>query len=590
MSKCRIKIHTLKVPNTFHALEEQRAVEYEEGASLLTLLRAEGFYLPAICGGSGSCGKCRVRVLRGTLPVTPADRRVFSEEELADGLRLACRAYPVGDLEIELAGQTEDEISVVDGYEGARAEACSLEVNSIELPKNGESVAYALFGERVAELSSRVLVQCSEIAEQGPAFAYSVLHAGEPAYAGAERPRLFGIGVDIGTTTLALELVDLENGNEVARRSAVNRQREFGADVISRMISAGEGHLGQMQERVREQIARAAADLCADAGIGAGQVVRFAVAGNTTMLHLLLGLSCKTLGVFPFTPVTLAPMTFSARELLGGVFDCPVNILPGISTYVGADITAGVYSTGLHKSKRPALLLDIGTNGEMALCEGGRLLCTSTAAGPAFEGGNIKWGTGSVPGAISSVRRQGDDFEAETIGGLPPVGICGSGVLDAVYQGYTAGLIDESGRMEKSLRKAGGITLGRTAEGRDIQLTQKDVRELQMGKSAIRSGIDILIEETGLGQEDIGTVYLAGGFGYKIDLDSAVGIGLLPVAFRGKTVAVGNTSLGGTVRSLLADAGGELNAIARDAKEFSLSANPRFNGLFMENMGFGGSL
>jgi uncharacterized 2Fe-2S/4Fe-4S cluster protein (DUF4445 family) len=261
-------------------------------------------------------------------------------------------------------------------------------------------------------------------------------------------------------------------------------------------------------------------------------------------------------------------------------------MLPGISTYVGADITAGIFFTGMHRETAPVLLMDIGTNGEMALMAGGKLLCTATAAGPAFEGGNIQWGTGSIPGAISQVSWQDGRFAIRTIGDQPPAGICGSGVVDAVYEGLRSGHIQGSGKFN-AIVPEGGIFLEKTADGQDITFCQKDVRELQLAKSAIRSGVDALIRHAGLAYDDIKTLYIAGGFGYNLNFTSGVGIGLIPAELHSKVRLIGNSALGGAVRYLTDRQGEEtINDIVNMAGEYSLPEDSYFNEMFVENIGF----
>jgi uncharacterized 2Fe-2S/4Fe-4S cluster protein (DUF4445 family) len=253
---------------------------------------------------------------------------------------------------------------------------------------------------------------------------------------------------------------------------------------------------------------------------------------------------------------------------------------------VGADITAGIFFTGMHKRTDPVLLMDIGTNGEMALMVSGKLLCTATAAGPAFEGGNIQWGTGSIPGAISQVAWRDGKFEIKTIGDHPPAGICGSGVVDAVYEGLKSGHIESSGRFNTIVPKS-GIFLAKTPDGQEINFCQKDVRELQLAKSAVRSGVDALIRHAGLSYDDIKTLYIAGGFGYNLNFTSGVGIGLIPGELHDKVQLIGNSALGGAVRYLTDRQGEEaINDIVGMAGEYSLPEDSYFNKMFVENIAF----
>ncbi|MDR3356894.1 MAG: ASKHA domain-containing protein [Spirochaetaceae bacterium] len=567
------------------------------GLSLLKILQGAGVYLPSVCGGRGRCGKCAVRLRSGPLQPGAADRAFFSRDETEGGFRLACAAFPDGDIEIELCRETgERDFVTLNSF--AEGDGVPLKIfgEALTLEKSGRSFARRLAPER--RLSCAELAEASKLADaQGRLFDAPVDAAPEEIFVYRERGRIlrvgggsepvYGAAVDIGTTTLALALLDLRTGGVAARFSAVNRQREAGADVLSRIQKANDGELPRLSRIVRTQVAEGIAAMCRDLSADTGAVRKIAVAGNTAMLHILLGLSCRILGRTPFTPVTLDMVSLSSREIFDGGLCCQTLILPGISAYVGADITAGLFFTGVHARPGPELFMDIGTNGEIALAYEGRILCTATAAGPAFEGGNIRWGTGSVGGAISRARARDGLWDCGTIGGLPPVGICGSGVLDIVYQGLKNGLVQSSGRFSEDLLPGGEIFLAKTSDGRDIVFCQKDVRELQLAKSAVRSGLDALLNHAGLGYRDIETLYLAGGFGFNLNLESGVGVGLIPEALQTKVSLAGNSALGGAVKFLLdPDAEETLYQIAGKAQEFSLPEDRYFNGRFIDNINF----
>ncbi|MDR2796052.1 MAG: ASKHA domain-containing protein [Spirochaetaceae bacterium] len=567
----------------------------EPGISLLKVLQSAGVYLPAICGGNGNCGKCAVRVRDGYLPVTASDRAYFPGSRLEEGYRLACAAFPAEDIRVEVSETGEGDFSAVNSFDAGEESPPGLDENLLSLEKSAESYARRLAPDR--KLSYAELLEASKLAEaQGRFFEAA---AGEPEKLTVYRERgrilrisggpepVYAAAVDVGTTTLALALLDLRTGRVAARFSAVNRQREAGADVISRIQRANDGELPRLSRTVREQIAEGISALCREASTEVRALRKIAIAGNTTMMHLLLGLSCRLLGQTPFTPVTLDMVSLSGREIFDGELSCETVVLPGISTYVGADITAGLLFAGIHKARGPALFMDIGTNGEMALAHKGKILCAATAAGPAFEGGNIRWGTGSVPGAISRVLVRDGAWECTTIGGRPPVGICGSGVVDIVYQGLKTGLIQQSGRFSKDLLPGGEISLAKTGDGRDIVFCQKDVRELQLGKSAVRSGLDALLNHAGLGYGDIETLYLAGGFGFNLNMESGAGIGLIPDALLPRVSLIGNSSLGGAVKFLLNPEHEEtLYRIAAQSEEFSLPEDRYFSGHFIDNINF----
>lgn len=574
--------------------------------NLLKSLQAGGMYVPAICGGRGTCGKCKVKVTRGNLEPSQADRDYFSEKDITEGWRLGCNARPEEDLRIIIPKSDEQSFqSLISFGTGNAEEAASgpaAQLDKVVLERNATSFARQMTGSQDTRLSLHTLTQialCADMAaakDAAPVGSEEALR--EPAVylyrdkgaivsvQGGLTAPVYGIGIDIGTTTIAIALIDLASGQIRDRFSTVNKQREFGADVISRMQRASKGELPLLTGSVRKQISVGIETLLATNAVRARDVCKVAVAGNTTMMHLLLGLSCATLGQFPFTPVTLDFVFCSFPELFEGDLSCDVAILPGISTYVGADITAGIYFSNMFKSREPELLMDIGTNGEIALAYGDKLLCTATAAGPAFEGGNIQWGTGSVPGAISSVQWQNGQFEIKTIGDHPPAGICGSGVVDMVNEGLKSGLIDYTGRFDKSVPET-GIFLAKTADGQDINFCQKDVRELQLAKSAIRSGVDALIRHAGLSYDDIKNLFIAGGFGYNLNFSSGAGIGLISPELQPKVRLIGNSALGGAVRYLLqTDSEETLNAIAGRSEEYSLPEDSYFNEMFIENINF----
>jgi uncharacterized 2Fe-2S/4Fe-4S cluster protein (DUF4445 family) len=571
-----------------------RGLSFDGAADLLSLFRAEGVYLPAICGGRGTCGKCKIKVISGTLEPSPADRSLFSPAELAAGFRLACTARPGEDLSILMPRTGEDEFAAVSGFESADTVINNLRAETFLPEKNPLSFARQADGPNRGRVSLHALRQIAKLAEA--AADLSRAGPGEPVQVYRERgeilyisksPRdLYAIGIDIGTTTIALALINLQTGKIRDRLSVVNRQREFGGDVISRIQRANGGDLALLSKTVRRQISEGIAALCRDNALGPGELCKIALAGNTTMIHLLLGLSCAMLGKFPFTPVTLDFVSCGFSDLFEGDWSCGVDVLPGISTYVGADIVSGILFSGLYQSPDPVVLMDIGTNGEMALAESGSILCTATAAGPAFEGGNILWGTGSVPGAIASVSYRDGAFAVGTIGDRPPVGICGSGVVDTVYEGLQNGLILSGGGFNKD-RGIEALVLAKTPEGEDIQFCQRDVRELQLAKSAVRSGIEALLNNAGLDCDAIKTLYIAGGFGYNLNFTSGAGIGLIPEALKPKVALIGNSSLGGTVKYLLnPDYRALLNTIVDHSREFALSTDPYFNENFVENMEF----
>jgi uncharacterized 2Fe-2S/4Fe-4S cluster protein (DUF4445 family) len=516
-----------------------RCVALDPHDTLLAALQANGFPLPAVCGGRGTCGKCKVRVVSGGWEPVAADAAYFSREELDAGWRLSCVIRPsrCGDAVIAVPDAGEHAIATVDDFDWT----------TIPVPPPGQ-------------------VHDNNNEENDPPY---------------------GIAIDIGTTTIAMRLVNLWTGTPAGRRTAVNRQREWGADVLSRIQKANEGGLFLLSQSIRAQIAEGIRALCAEAAVTPKALAKITVAANTTMVHLLLGLSCATLGVVPFTPVTLGPVTTPCNTLFDVDSPAEVTVLPGVSTYVGADIVAGVFFTGMYRKAEPSLLLDIGTNGEMALCADGTIVVAATAAGPAFEGGNIRWGTGSVPGAISRLRYENGAWTATTIENRPPVGICGTGLISAVWQGLQHGFIEPGGNFNLDRVPDKALILAQNTDGGNITLEQKDIRELQLAKSAVYSGIDTLLRHAGIDATAIGTLYVAGGFGHNIDYESATGIGLIPRSLHPKIRLIGNSALAGAVRHLLDPRSpAEFARIIALSTEYNLSGDRRFNEAFIENVVF----
>ena len=516
--------------------EKKELINVKQGESVMSALIHEGFFLPAPCGGKGTCGKCKIKILEGSLEASDADLASLSEDEINAGIRLACLAYPKEDITISIPMDDEDDF---------------------------ETLTY--FTSDPSDSSDPQTVKSAQATPTSPKHS---------------------IAIDIGTTTIAFALVDKTTGAIIDTITAVNKQRKYGADVISRIEQANNGKLTDLTNIIRRQIIECVQTLCKKNNVAMESVSDTVIAANMTMIHILLGLNCKTLGVYPFTPVLLEHIVKNASEIFGKNYRGTIHILPGISTYVGADITSGIYFSDFIQSNEPAVFLDIGTNGELVVKKDNTIYCAATAAGPAFEGGNISCGMGSVAGAIRAVKFINGEFEIETIGGVKPIGICGSGVIDIVAECLKNDLLDETGRISEKYFET-GIEIVKYNESR-ISFTQKDIRELQLGKSAIRSGLDTLLAFTGLNYEDIGKFFIAGGFGFHLNIENAVFIGLIPPELAAKISVIGNSSLGGAVKYI--KEGQDISEISRIIKmstEHSLPKDKMFSELYMENMTLG---
>ena len=534
----------------------KRTIPLVRGKSILEVFRENGIYIGALCSGRGTCGKCRIQVAEGEIAVSEEDRRFFTPEELETGFRLACTAYPADDCTVHIAaGAGEQEFYIPAGpAEGAQ-----------EQPDPSENPAV------------------SPARTAGGTWDEKKKSAGGTGGKGEKLPAEYDAAVDIGTTTVAMQLIDPVNGGAVKTYTALNSQRMYGADVIGRIEAAGKGKAGDLQECIR-RVLREGMDSLTDRG--RRPVRRMMIGANTTMVHLLMGYPCESLGIYPFLPYNIKRIETSWTEVTGQADrDLPVSICPGISTYVGGDITAGLYALDFHKREKVSVLIDLGTNGEMAVGNRERILAASAAAGPAFEGGNIVCGTGSVPGAICHAEWKDGRLRVETISGKEPSGICGTGIIEILYCLLEAEIMDETGRLEAPWDSEGFPV----DEKGNIRIYQKDIREIQLAKAAVRAGLETLLAEYGITAPDVEEICLAGGFGYEMDVRKASGIGLLPSGCEDKVRAVGNTCLRGTAAGLRDENGAEtMDHIAGMVTEISLSGNPRFGQFYMEYMCFEG--
>lgn len=524
--ECQLR-QALEVKLVVITKKREIEIKCKNGESLLKAMIRYKIPYPAVCGGNGLCGKCSVRVLQGELPVTKADEKYFTGRELSNGLRLACMAYPEKYCKIALEAEEEDGFEILSEF------------------KNNK------YPEEI------------------------------------EQSEDYALAVDIGTTTLAISLVERKHNKIVDTYTALNHQRLYGADVISRIKSSVEGKKKQLRLSICKDLLDGFLKLLNRQKISGERISEIVIAGNTTMGHLLMGYDLDSLGAYPFRPVNIGLIRKSFKEIfMDSTMNCPVTILPGISAFVGGDIISGLYFNDFQDKRDINLLLDLGTNGEMVLGNQYRLLATATAAGPAFEGGNITWGMGSAKGAISRVTIQEEGVSIETIEQKEPIGICGTGVIEIMSELLRTGIADKTGLLKEEYRRE-GYPVAKSPGGSSITFTQKDIRELQLAKAAVRAGVEILLLRYGITWRQVDKVYLAGGFGYKINQDKAIRIGLLPEEFRGRIEAVGNSSLGGAVKYLNDKQASEtFKQLKAAAKEINLPMENDFNNLYVKYMDF----
>ena len=522
--------------------------EYLPGESIGELLIRSGIYIDQPCGGTGLCGKCRV-ILSGTVPEpTSKEKKIFSEEELASGFRLACQTKASGGMRVTIPARDSQNIKVLDTFENGTHTAAPCRSD------NGS-----------------------------------------------------GIAVDIGTTTIVAYLVDLCTGMTLAASSAINPQTSFGADVISRISYIGDDphKLSELQKAVTKQINSLIKEVFSKTGRKPSEKDSIAVAGNTTMEHIFAGISPESIGKSPFKPQFYDSLEFEASELgIEAEKGVKVKLLPNIYGFVGGDIVSGIIYTGMNRSEELSLLVDIGTNNEMVLGNKDFMLCCSAAAGPALEGAKIKMGMRAAPGAIDSVKINGSGIKITTINDMPPVGICGSGLVDAISELLKAGVITQSGRfadkeaLEEHLsgrfkgNKGKDLSFILAAEGEygnnpEVGITQKDIREIQLAKGAIAAGAQILLDVAGKKLDQIKNVYLAGAFGNYIDIENAVRISILPDVARERIHPVGNSAGAGACLILKDPSLWDTAAdIIKRAEHIELASHKDFQEIFIGNMSF----
>ncbi len=581
-----------------------------------------GLVLNTPCGGNGTCGRCRVRILQGSCPPSAAGRELLSESEIEHGVRLACQAQVQDDCMVEVPDETLFESStrilVATDEQKLTIRPClSKHYLKMESPRNGDDLADASRLEKALDrslhISLPVLQQLPERLRQCQFQGTAVLYGNrlldfEPD---DTRDTAYGIAFDLGTTTVVGSLMNLNDGREAAVATAMNPQIRYGDDVVSRIhkIRNQPEALAEMHQSICAELNKIIKTLLNQAGVEKTSVYELAVAGNTAMQQIFAGISPAALGEIPFSATCQKGILSKAVDFDLNVHpQAPLYVFPQIGGFVGGDTVAGIMAALMHTERRKQILVDIGTNGEIVVAVNGRLLATSTAAGPAFEGARIDHGMRAAEGAIEKVVAANGEIEYNVIGNTAPLGLCGSGLIDGVAELLRLGIIDSTGRILRSgevsssipreireclierkdeqvdFRIAGSEESG---NGKDILLTQKDVRELQLATAAIRAGIKMLMKYAGIEIEQIDEIMLAGAFGNFIRRRNARRIGLLPQVDTRKVNFIGNAASMGAKLVLLSS---ELRRLAEQmavrTEHIELSSDPEFQTEFAEAMIF----
>ncbi len=576
-----------------------RRARVPQGATLLEAARQAGVGLNAICGGMGACGTCRVRVVAGEVsPPTETER-----DSLAEGFRLACQTRVLSDVRVDVppTSITAPQRAQIEGHE--RPVELDPAVLGFDVTPTTPSMTdlradatrlrdalYQQHGIAVDRCDHVALCQLPTLLREHEWHIHLMIRDGEVIAIAPAGTSPLGLAVDIGTTKLAAYMVDLEGGETLAATGMMNPQIAYGEDVMARIVYAmdGETQARELQRALIGELDNVARELCAQAGRDSAEIVEAVLVGNTCMHHLALGLPVEQLGLAPYVPALADSYDLKAREL--GLHLAPganIHLLPNIAGFVGADHVAMLLATGLHETNEITVGLDIGTNTEISLAVDGRLLSCSCASGPAFEGAHIRDGMRAAPGAVERVQLVDGQVQYQTIDGAPPVGICGSGILDVVAELRRIGVLRANGAMKLDshprVRVTDGssefllVPAGERDALRDLAITRKDINEIQLAKAAIRAGIEVLLGETGLEAEQVERVVVAGAFGTYLDVGSALAVGMFPPLPRERFVQVGNAAgIGAKLALVSRHCRRVAEEIARRVEYVELTTHPRF--------------
>lgn len=536
--------------------EQEQIIKAQHGDNLFHVLSKAGYMLANSCGGNGTCGKCLVNIkAKEPIPLSSTEENLLREKRAKNGQRLACFIEVTQDMQVKIDDEKDTKAQILIG---------SIE----EFEKIDSGIKIKVLPKVKDKINS-----------------------------------IYGIAVDIGTTTIAAYLMDLQSGQEIDVYSSLNPQKVYGADVITRIsyTTQNENGLKELQEMIVDELNGMVDVFAHRNAIDKNLIYEMVIVGNPTMLHLLWGVDCKNIANAPFVPSFSEQVSVKAKEIgIGIKQEGYVITLPLVSAYVGADTLSAVMAANMYQDEEINLLIDIGTNGEIVLGNKEKMVCCSTAAGPAFEGGSITCGVGGILGAIDHVNFQWKRLFS-TIGDKEAVGICGSGLLDCAAELLQYSMVDKSGKMlaeaelpntlPKNLSQRVVNHEGKIAyildEKRNIFLTQSDIRELQLAKAAIYAGIEVLIDEMGITAEKIKNVYLAGGFGNYLDMNSAFYIKLIPEELKGKVIPLGNAAGTGAKMALLSgDILTNISKVKLKIRYIELSTSMKFQDKFIKAISF----
>ncbi len=588
---------------------KKEILDAKKGKNLLQLLNENDYNIDSYCGGEGICGKCRIKLISGNHEITNAEKDLLTEKDIDKGIRLACMVEINDDLEIEI--EDKDEIVVMTSGNYNKYEI-NKEFNkqciSLDSPtiKDQRDYTKRIFDKlAVDKINYDVLKKFDEINKGEELTITSKKNKIIDIEKGNKKNNLYGIAVDIGTTTIVLYLFNLHEGKEIDNFSIYNPQKKFGADVISRINYAQKNDNGKENLKLEliKSLNKGIDKLAEKNSINKKDIFFMTIAGNTIMLHTLLGVDAETIAKAPYIPLFTDRIDIFPDDLKININEKgTIRLLPCVSGYVGADIVADLLTINEYLTDKINLLIDIGTNGEIVLTKGEKIYTCSTAAGPAFEGANISFGMAGIPGAVSKFKLD-KKIDYKTIANKKAAGICGSGLVDIIAELFRNGIIDKQGgfvdeeKVDENYReylstykdfKAFRVVGGKeTKTGNDIYLTQKDIRKVQLAKGAIQAGIEILKKESNVTSEDIDNVFIAGGFGNYINSHSACTINLIPRELEDKIIQIGNAAGTGAKICLLNRKAIKItDEIIKNVSYIELSKRQDFTQKYMDSMPF----
>ncbi|NVM19799.1 MAG: DUF4445 domain-containing protein [Candidatus Lokiarchaeota archaeon] len=565
-----------------------------------------GIPLISYCGGKTICGRCKIRIMNGNVStITENEKNLLSEEEIANNYRLACTMRVLSDLRILIPPESLEAIQQLQllGKEPqmsldpviTRCEV-KLQESSLENPladwENLQEFLEDKCGFKNLRPDISLLQNLSSNLRNKNWEISAIVRDDEVIGITKSNEDFYGISIDIGTTKLAVYLVDLQSGQTIIIQGAMNPQIAYGEDVMTRISYAIQNGGDQLKNCLLNTLNQLIQELTGNPE----KVVDVTIVGNTAMHHLFIGLPVKQLGRAPYLPVTVQSLNFKARELgLNVAQGAYIHLLPNVAGFVGADHVAMLLATEIYKTSKNTIAIDIGTNTEVALSVNGDIASLSCASGPAFEGAGIKHGMRAGNGAIEKVDIKNNKIDFKVIGDVPPTGICGSGILDTISQLRQQRIIDQRGRLQdhdlvikiKASREFILASKEKTGIEKDIVVTQNDINEIQLAKAAIRTGINILLKEYGINEEEIENVVIAGAFGTSINVESAINIGMFPSIPLNLFTQVGNAAGVGAKLALISKTHRSIAGnIASGVRYVELTTHPQFTREFSHSLRF----